>query len=175
MGTIIAIVTTLLLAGGVLDVLGDVLGVTPSARGHVVQHREATLVLRGDDRRIYTINTAGLDQTAMARLKDGLPVTVALKSGSGPDAMPIASFVEERRGAPKVFRRVDGVVEAVDGDRVTVKTADGIVLTLDRSRVVGEAPRVVEGETATLVYEEEPALAGVWIDTHDVQPSAGMR
>lgn len=174
MGTIIAIVTTVLLSGGVLDVLTDVLGLERTARGHVVQHREATLVLRGDDGRTYTINTAGLDSSAMARLKEGRPVTVALKSGSGPDAMPIAESVSAGPGASKAFRRVEGTVEAVTGDRITFRTRDGMTLTLDRSRIVGEAPRVAVNETATVVYEEEPRLAGVWIDTREIQPSAAV-
>lgn len=174
MGTIIAIFTTVLLSGAVLDVLTDGLGLARTARGHVVQHREATLVLRGDDQRVYTINTAGLDLPAMTRLKEGRPVTVALKSGSGPAVMPIAASVTAGPGAAKTFRRVEGFVEAVNGDRVTFKTRDGLTLTLDRSRIVGEAPRVAVNETATLVYEQEPALAGVWIDTREIQPAAAV-
>ena len=159
-------------AGGVFGVLDEVLGLRWNARGHVVQHREATLVLRGEDGRTYTINTAGLDASALRRLKEGRPVIVALDRSSNPDAMPIAASVADGSGPAKTFRRVDGVVEAVDGSRITVTTPQGLRLTLDGARVVGEAPRAVEHEAATLVYEEEPALAGVWIDAREIQPSA---
>ena len=157
---------------GVSGVLDEVLGLRWNARGHVVQHREATLVLRGEDGRTYTINTAGLESSAVSRLKDGRSVIVALDRGSNPDAMPIAASVADGAGPAKTFRRVDGVVEAVDGSRITVRTPQGLRLTLDGARVVGEAPRAIVDEAATLVYEEEPALAGVWIDAHEIQPAA---
>ena len=159
-------------AAGVSGVLDEVLGLRWNARGHVVQHREATLVLRGEDGRTYTINTAGLDASALSRLKEGRLVIVALDRSSNPDAMPIAASVAEGAGPAKTFRRVDGVVEAVDGSRITVTTPQGLRLALDGARVVGEAPRAVAHEAATLVYEEEPALAGVWIDARETQPAA---
>lgn len=162
-------------ADAVLEALDQVLGLRWNARGHVIQHREATLVLRGEDRRIYTINTAGLDVSAMTHLKEGHPVIVALDRGTEPDAMPIAASVAAGSGPTKTFRRVEALVEAVDGQRITVKTREGVTLTLDGSRIVGEAPRVAPHEITTLVYEQEPALAGVWIDTCEIQPSATPR
>ena len=159
--------------GGVLDVLSETLGLDRTVRGHVVQHREATLVLRGDDQRIYTINTAGLDVAALGRLKEGRPVGVTLKS-PGPGAMPIAAAIQVGQGPAKVFRRVEGTVQRVEGDRITFGARDGQTITLDRARIVGEPPRVAPNETATLVYEDEPQVAGVWIDTREVQPSAAV-
>jgi hypothetical protein len=163
--------------GGVLDVLAEVLGLARDVRGHVVQHREATLVLRAIDGRVYTINTAGLDAPDLARLREGMPVAVSVKS-EAPDtsSMPIAAAVGPLAGQPrKVFRRVEGSVESVDGERVAVKTHEGLTLVLDRARIVGEAPPLAADESATLVYEQEPRLAAVWIDPHrPVDPSASV-
>src|SRR5205814_2910840 len=75
-------------ASGVLDVLSDVLRLNRTLRGHVVQHREATLVLRGDDDRTYTINTADLDLRTLRGVRDGRPVAVAPKSPV-PGTIPI--------------------------------------------------------------------------------------
>ena len=159
---------------GVVDILKDMLGLDRVVHGHVVQHREATLVLRGKDDRTYTINTAGLEVDGARRLRDGRPVTVTLK-GPGPGGMPIASAVDLESGPAKVFRRVDGTVEALNEDAVTFRTHDGMTFTLDRARIVGEPPRVALHEPGTLVYQQEPRVAGVWIETHDVQPAAAPR
>jgi hypothetical protein len=158
-------------ASRIFDLLPDVLGLKGTVRGHVVQHREATLVLRGDDRRTYTINTAALDAAAMRGLKEGQPVVVAVKTG-GESTMPIASSVTPGEQAAKQFRRVEGTVESVGDDRITFRTHEGTVLALDRTRIIGDAPRVVANEPATLVYERDPQFAGVWIEGRDVQPSA---
>jgi hypothetical protein len=107
MTTLIAVVTTLAvlapavpaLAHGsgtddaVRSIFGDVIDPIRTVRGEVVRHREATLLLRAEDGRTYTINTAGLDAAAMARLTEGRSVRVALKDGR-PGAMPIAATVE---------------------------------------------------------------------------------
>lgn len=158
-------------ASRVFELLPDVLGLKRTVRGHVVQHREATLVLRGDDRRTYTINTAALDAAAMRGLKEGQPVVVGVKTG-GESTMPIASSVTPGSQAAKQFRRVEGTVETVVDDRITFRTREGMVLVLDRTRIIGDAPRVVANESATLVYEQDPQIAGVWIEPRDVQPSA---
>ena len=63
-------------------------------RGWVMQHREGMLTLRGEDDRVYHVNTAGLDAGALARLRDGHFVAVAMKRGVTPGALPIASSVE---------------------------------------------------------------------------------
>jgi hypothetical protein len=168
MPRIIAVVTTVLLlasaapgvaqtrpGAGVLDAFADVLGPIRTVRGEVVRHREATLVLRGEDGRIYTINTAGLDASAMARLKEGRPVIVAVKGGS-PGAMPIASAVEAVeidpsaavRGRPQ--ERVHGTVERVGLGTLTLRTAGGVVLTVDTTRT-SEPVRVRPGDLVTVV------------------------
>ena len=163
--------------GSVRDILADVFGVERNLRGHVVQHREATLVLRADDTRIYTVNTAALDVAALSRLKDGLPVIVSLKS-EAPDAttMPIASSIRPVDGqSARAFRRAEGMVESVNDDRVVFKTREGMTVTLDRARIVGDAPQVLAHEPATLVYEQEPRLAGLWIDARETAgPSASI-
>src|SRR5687768_3026017 len=81
----------------VQGILSDIYGRTDHAptdvvRGYVVEHRAATLVLRGEDGRIVTINTAGLEAPAMSRLEEGRLVMVEVKSGAV-TAMPIASAV----------------------------------------------------------------------------------
>ncbi len=81
-------------SGPGLGALIDALDLTRNIRGWVLRHREGTLVLRGEDDRIYRINTAGLDAGAVARLSEGNFVTVMLKQSVTPDAMPIASSVE---------------------------------------------------------------------------------
>jgi hypothetical protein len=155
-----------------VEALNELLGQNWRAHGHVVQHREATLVLRGLDQRVYTINTAGLDASALRRLKDGRPVTVELKRATKRDAMPIAASVAALQAPAKTFRRVDGIVQAVSEEQITFKTREGLLLTLDRARIVGEAPQVDVNDIATLIYEQEPTVAGVWIDTRETQPSA---
>ena len=159
---------------GMTDVLKDLLGLDRTVRGHVVYNREATLVLRSDDARTYTINTAGLDVDGMRRLRDGQPVAVTLKS-PGPGGMPIASAVSLGAGPRKVFQRGEGVVEAVSDERITFRTRDGRSLVLDRARIIGEPPRVAAQETGTLIYEQEPRVAGVWIETREVLPAATPR
>jgi hypothetical protein len=158
-------------AGRIFELLPDMLGLKRSVRGHVVQHREATLVLRGDDRRTYAVNTAGLDAAAMTRLKEGVPVVVGVKTG-GDSPMPIASSVTPVNEAAKVFQRVEGTVESVGEERITFRTREGMTLALDRTRIIGDAPRLSPNEPATLVYERDPQLSGVWIEGRDVQPSA---
>lgn len=160
--------------GGVFDVLTDMLRMNRTLRGHVVQHREATLVLRGDDDRTYAINTADLDLDTLRGLRDGRPVSVALKSPV-PGAMPIAVSLTQVAGPTKVFQRVEGTVEAVSDDRIRFTTHEGMRLMLDRARIVGEVPHVAPNDSATLVYEQEPRFAGVWIETREVQPSATPR
>lgn len=179
----IAIVATLFTAApasarartdAIVDILRDMLGVDRVVRGHVVKNREATLVLRSDDARTYTINTAALDVDGLRRLRDGRPVAVTLKS-PGPGGMPIATAVDLQAGPAKVFRRVDGTVEAVSEDAITLRTNDGMRFTLDPGRIVGEPPQVAVREPITLVYEQEPRVAGVWIESRDVQPAAAPR
>ena len=159
---------------GVVDVLKDLLRLDRVVRGHVVENREATLVLRGQDARTYTINTAGLDVAGVRRLRDGQPVAVTLKS-PGPGGMPIAEAVDLGSGPRKAFRRVEGVVEAVSEDEIRFRTREGRTITVDRARFIGEPPRVAAQESGTLVYEEEPRLAGVWVDTREAQPAATPR
>ena len=161
-------------ADGVLDVLSDMLRLNRTVRGHVVQHREATLVLRSDDDRTYTINTADLDLETLRGVRDGRPVAVALKSPV-PGTMPIAVSLQQAAGPTKVFRRVEGTVVTVSDDQIRFTTQDGMTLTLDRGRIVGDAPHVAPNETATIVYEQEPRIAGVWIETREVQPAATPR
>ena len=160
--------------GGVLDGLTDMLRMNRTVRGHVVQHREATLVLRSDDDRTYAINTADLDLERLRGLRDGRPVTVVLKSPVL-GLMPIAVSLTQADGPTKVFQRVEGTVEAVSDARIRFTTPDGMRLTLDRSRIVGEIPHMAPHDTVTLVYEQEPRFAGVWIETREVQPSAMPR
>jgi hypothetical protein len=81
-------------SGPGLGALIDALDLTRTVRGWVVRHREGTLVLRGEDDRVYRINTAGLDRAALVRLSEGNFVTVALKASVTPGAMPIAASVE---------------------------------------------------------------------------------
>src|SRR5437773_9052680 len=135
-------------ADSVIDVLTDVLRLNRTVRGHVVQHREATQVLRGDDERTYTINTADLDLERLRGLRDGRPIAVALKSPV-PGTMPIAVSLQQTDGPTKVFRRVEGTVDAVIDDQIRFTTRDGKTLTLDRGRIVGEAPHVALNEPAT--------------------------
>jgi hypothetical protein len=133
-------------ADSVRDILSDIYApIDHSApidvvRGSVVEHREATLVLRGDDGRIHTINTAGLDVAAMARLHAGSPVMVALKSGS-PGAMPIASAVEAIEIQPsasvpgRLLDRVHGAVARIGLGTVTLKTDAGVELTVETTQL----------------------------------------
>jgi hypothetical protein len=138
------------------EALGDVLGLAPQiVRGHVVQHREATLMLRGDDGRMYMINTAGLDAAAMARLKEGRPVTVTVKSGT-PGAMPIAAVVEpidiqpSAAVAGSAHQRVHGVVEALGLGSLTLKTSRGDMLIVDTTQVT-EPVRARPGDLVTIL------------------------
>ena len=80
--------------GAALGALTDILDLARTERGWVVRHREGVLILRGEDDRLHRINTAGLDAPALAALKEGRYVTVAVKQGVTPGAMPIAASVE---------------------------------------------------------------------------------
>jgi len=79
---------------GAVEALTDVLDLARTARGWVIRHREGMLVLRGEDERLYRINTAGLDAPTLATLTEGRFVTVSLKPSLTPGAMPIAASVE---------------------------------------------------------------------------------
>jgi len=142
-------------ADDVRGVLTDLFGSARTVRGQVVQHRAATLVLRGEDDRIYAINTAGLDTTALARLKEGRPVTIALTSGS-PGAMPIATAVEAIEIQPsatvasEAHQRVRGSIETVGLGSLTMKTDRGHALTVDTTQV-SEPVRVRPGDLVTIV------------------------
>ena len=71
--------------------------------------------------------------------------------------------------------RAEGTVDMVSDDQIRFTTHEGMRVTLDRTRIVGETPPVAPNETATLVYEQEPRIAGVWIETREVQPAAAPR
>jgi hypothetical protein len=148
-------------ADSVRDILSDIYApIDHSApidvvRGSVVEHREATLVLRGDDGRVHTINTAGLDAAAMARLHAGSPVMVALKSGS-PGAMPIASAVEAIEIQPsaavpgRLLDRVHGSVERIGLGRVTLRTDAGVELTVETTQLT-TAVQLRPGDVVTVI------------------------
>jgi hypothetical protein len=148
-------------ADGVRDILSEIFapidhaGPIDVVRGSVVEHREATLVLRGDDGRVYTINTAGLDATAMARLDEGSPVMVALKSGS-PGAMPIASAVEAIEIQPsaavpgRLLDRVHGTVDRIGLGSVTLTTEAGVELTVETTQLT-KAVRLRPGDLVTVI------------------------
>jgi hypothetical protein len=142
-------------ADDVHEAVRDVLDPDVIVRGSVLQHREATLVLRGDDGHVYTINTAGLDAAALARLKEGRPVRVALKSGS-PGAMPIASAVEAIEVQPsaavagRAVERLHGFVDRVGLGTLTVTTDAGFEVTVETTRVA-EPVRVRPGDAVTIV------------------------
>jgi hypothetical protein len=124
-------------------------------RGSVVEHRVATLVLRGDDGRVHTINTAGLDAAAMARLAEGSPVMVALKSGS-PGAMPIAAAVEAVEIQPsaavpgRLLDRVHGAVERIGLGTLTLKTDAGVELTVETTQLA-KAVQLRPGDVVTVL------------------------
>ncbi len=165
--TLAALVGTTIPAGAqqpadaVRDILSDIYSpIDHSApidvvRGSVVQHREGTLVLRGDDGRVHTINSAGLDAAALARLGEGGPVMVALKSGS-PGAMPIASAVEAIEIQPsaavpgRLLDRVHGSVDRIGLGTVTLKTDAGVELTIETSQLT-EAVRLRPGDLVTVI------------------------
>lgn len=139
--------------GGVLDALSDVLDLPRTARGHVVEHRAGTLVLRGEDDRIYRINTAGLDASDAARLREGRFVSVALKSGT-PGAMPIAASVDaieiQPSAAVGATQYLHGAVEAVGLATLTLRADTGHVVTVDTTQVT-EPVRVRPGDLVTIV------------------------
>ena len=124
-------------------------------RGSVVEHREGTLILRDEEGRLHTINTAGLDAAVMARLEEGRDVMVALKSGS-PGAMPIAAAVEAIEVQPsasiggRALDRVRGSVERIGIGTLTLKTDAGVELTVDTTQVT-EPVRLRPGDAVTIV------------------------
>jgi hypothetical protein len=132
-------------ADGVREILKDIYGPVDHAptgvvRGYVVEHREGTLVLRGEDGRLFTINAAGLEAPALSRLEVGRLVMVAVKTGDM-TAMPIASAVEGIEVVPsasiggRTLERVRGRVDRIDGGALTVTTDAGLALTVDTTRV----------------------------------------
>ena len=137
----------------VRDVFSDVLDPIHTVSGEILEHRVATLVLRGDDGTVYTINTAGLDAETMARLDAGRTVTVTLATGR-PGAMPIATAVESdvspSASIPSEPQHLQGIVQTVDLASLTMKTEAGRVVKVDTTQVI-EPIRVRPGDPVSVV------------------------
>jgi hypothetical protein len=146
-------------ANGVRDILKDIYGPIDHAptgvvRGYVVEHREATLVLRGEDGRLLTVNTAGLEAPALARLEEGRLVMIAVKTGEV-TPVPIASAVDTIEVVPSAsvawptLERVHGRIDRIDPGTLALTTNAGVALTVDTTRVT-EPVRLRPGDVVTI-------------------------
>jgi hypothetical protein len=152
--------------GGVLDTLGGILGAgTRKLEGTVVVSEGSTVVIRTGDRSTYRVDIASVDPATRAALRPGQQVTVTARGGQGGvlTATEIQPAGEAQGGT--TFQQVRGTVQESGTERVLFKTADGLVLPVDVSRVHG-LPYLATNQPATLYYEQGPRqeIVAVWIE-----------
>jgi hypothetical protein len=154
----------------VLDTLNDLLRGGQQLQGHVVVIHDADIVVQARDGRIYTIATAGVDRSLIARLHPGKPVKVTLKRGS--EQAMAAAAIDPLSGEQRSYRTTTGVVDSVSGDRVRLRTDEGALAALDLGQFVGTKPSLNTGDRATVTYDAsgQGTLTAVWIEP---QPSFG--
>jgi hypothetical protein len=158
----------------VLETISDLLRGNQPVQGWVVSVRDSDMVVRGRDNRTYTISTTSVDRQALSRLQPGQPVKVSVRRNG--QTLTASSF-EVENGEPRLFRTVNGVVDAVSGDRVQFKTSEGFMIPMDLAQVVGPKPSVKQGDTAMVTYEQtgQNPVTAVWIETRGVFPAASPR
>ena len=172
---------------GLGGILNDALGVLipgrqasepQSWRGHFVQAKGTTMILRGEDGKTYAVDMSAID-TQTWRLTLGQPVTLAAKPGSGPQTLVAARIEAEQPDRwgqlreQRLFRTAHGVVERVDGSQLTVRTMDNGLLPVDVAQMTGEAEfRALDG--ALVILEPGPANTVVWIEREDRRDGRGL-
>ncbi|HEV8639981.1 MAG TPA: hypothetical protein VGV13_02670 [Methylomirabilota bacterium] len=123
----------------------------PSLRGHVVMITDSKVIVRGDDGRTYTVNTAAVDLEELGALEPGHAVGVTTE-GAGPTG------------------------GLIGGSSVTFEASDGTVLFLDLARIGGRRPAVEANAPATLIHESGPqGPVPVWIEPRKGRPAASGR
>jgi hypothetical protein len=159
---------------GVVDLLNRILGGKQTIRGHVVAVKDSLLIVRGDDDRTYTVDTAAIDSSTTTKLEPGQAVTVAAAS-TGQNGVVVASGVEPGKEGAKEFRTVSGTVASVGAATITFTTRDGLEIPIDLSQIVGPPPRVRPNEAALLTYERsrQAGLAPVWIEPAGAAAAGG--
>ena len=152
--------------GGVLDTLGGILNVgSRKLHGTIVVSEGNTLVVRGDDRATYRVDVAAIDPAARAKLTSGQTVTLQARGGQGDVLTATAVEPDAEAKSAATFQRISGTVQQTSKDRVTFKTAEGLVLPVDISNVHG-LPYLSANQPATLYYEQGPQqeIVAVWIE-----------
>lgn len=159
--------------GGVLDALGGLLGGgTQKLHGTVVVAHDTTLVVRGDDKRTYRIDTASIDPGTRQGLTTGQAVDVTVR-GSGQGVLTATELTPgARTSSQTTFNRVTGTIQESSASRVLFKTRDGLTLPVDVSQIRG-LPYLPDNQPATLFYEQGPQqnIVAVWIEPGDAQTS----
>ena len=152
--------------GGVLDTLGNVLGVgNQKLHGTVVLNEGSTFVVRTDDERTYRVDTASLDPQKTKTLTPGQMVSVTAHGGSQAGVLTATDVAPDAKGGGKAFGTVNGTVQEAGKQRVLFKTRDGLVLPVDVSKING-LPYLAANQPATLYYEQgsRQEVVGVWIE-----------
>ncbi|HYE93743.1 MAG TPA: hypothetical protein VEA38_22110 [Terriglobales bacterium] len=141
-------------------------------RGYFVEAKGPTMIVRADDGKTYAVDMTAVHGPAWSTFTLGQPVTLAAKPGSTPQTLIAARLdVEQADGSGRVrdaraYRTVQGAVERVDGSRLTVRTDEAGVLTVDVAQLSGEAEfRARDG--ARIVLEPGAANTVVWIERED--------
>jgi uncharacterized protein Veg len=96
----------------------------------------ANVTLRGDDGRLYTIDTTAVPGFTLTG-STGREVTVTARAGQQPGQLE-AVAIEPGSGTASPgdgWQRIHGRVQSVQGTNVTLRADDGRLLTLDASKV----------------------------------------
>lgn len=120
------------------DALSGVLGKNEKAvRGNVVSIGPP-LIMRGDDGRTYTVDTASLPAASWQTLQPGDTVTIAAKPGRNSGEL-IASRIQADRSpsasgpSASGYQRIRGYVESVGVSSLTLKEDSGRTVAVDTS------------------------------------------
>ena len=166
--------------GGILnDAVGGLLSDRQGAghkswSGHVVQVKGTTMIFRAEDGKTYAVDMSAVNTQTWQSFTLGQPVTLAATPGSGPHTLIAAGIEAEQQDRSgrlreqRPFRTAHGVVERVDGSKLTVRTVDNLLLPVDVAQMTGEAEfRARDG--ALLILEPGQANTVVWIEREDRQ------
>jgi translation initiation factor IF-1 len=111
------------------------------------------------------VDVASLDPAVRTKLAQGQTVTLTARGGQGDvlTATDVQPDTDAKTAA--TFQRVSGTVQESGKQRVLFKTADGLVLPVDVSKVHG-LPYLAANQPATLYYEQGPKqeILAVWIE-----------
>jgi cold shock CspA family protein len=137
-----------------------------------VQTKGTTMIFRAEDGKIYAVDMSAIETETWHPIVLGQAVTLAAKPGPEPQTLVAARIEPEqpdragRLREKRAFRTVHGMVERVEGSRVTVRSVDGTVFPVDVAQIRGETQfRANDG--AVVILEPGQGQTVVWIDRED--------